>query len=254
MVWMLILFKNIFLLLIIYSSVSSAQSFGFGCLGFVGGFGGYNYQQYKPTGLNQYVTNFNNTRSEYLENSMSEFNKAKGYRVGVNFFRANLTDFFITAKGYYQQSHEEHSALVYQTAFGIDYEYDLKIKSWGIGVDLGIPLFNNLSWKIIDGSILINSARFTETTNSSHGTSIVKYDNEKTEIGYSVGTGFIFDVVKNYISIEGVAGYTYISIEKMISDDGDELIYDATTSMNSEKFIDSGGFNAVVQLNLGFPL
>ena len=40
----------------------------------------------------------------------------------------------------------------------------------------------------------------------------------------------------------------------MISDDGDELIYDATTSMNSEKFIDSGGFNAVVQLNLGFPL
>jgi hypothetical protein len=251
---MLKLLKNIFFLLIIYTSTTFAQSFGFGCLGFVGGFGGYNYQQYKPNGLNQYVVNFNTSRSEYLENEMSEFNKATGYRIGVNFFRAKLSGFFITAKGFYQQSHEEHNAIVYQTAFGIDYEYDLKLKSWGFGVDLGIPLFHNLSWKIIDGSLLLNSARFTETTNSSQGTSVVKYDNDKTEIGYSVGTGFIFDIIKNYVSIEGVASYTHISINKMVKDDGVELIYNSNTSMNSEKFINSGGFNAVVQLNLGFPL
>ena len=248
------LFKKIFLVIILSASHILPQSFGFGCLGFVGGFGGYSYQQYKPDGLNRYVQNFNSRNSEYIENEMNEFGKATGYRVGINVFRAKFTGFFITAKGYYQQLLENHNAIVYQTAIGIDYEYDLKLKSWGIGVDLGIPITTYLNWKIIDGSVLINSATFTETINSSQGTAVNKFNNDKTEIGYSVGTGFIFDILKDYISIEGVASYSHLSIDKMKSNDGSGYLEYNNQEASARKFIDSGGFNAVIQLNLGFPL
>ena len=245
---------KIILIIVVLSTPLFPQSFGFGCFGFVGGFGGYSYHQYKPDGLNQYVLSFNTNNSEYIENEMSDFGKATGYRVGINVFRAKFTGFFITAKGFYQQLHEEHKALVFQTAFGIDTEYDLKLKSWGVGVDLGIPITSFLSWKIVDGSLLINSARFTETINSQQGTSVTKFDNEKTEIGYSIGTGFIIEIVNDYISLEGVASYSQFSIDKMNNEDGSSLIYSPDKNINSEKFIKSGGFNAVLQLNLGFPL
>ena len=62
--------------LMTFPEVVNAQSFGFGCLGFVGGFGGYSYQQYKPNGLNRYVQNFNAINSDNIENEMSDFGKA----------------------------------------------------------------------------------------------------------------------------------------------------------------------------------
>lgn len=248
------LFQKILFLVLIFASQILPQSFGFGCLGFVGGFGAFTYQQYNANGLNRYVANFNTTYSEYLDNEMGEFTKATGYRLGVNVFRAKFSGLFFTAKGFYQQLLEDHSARVYQTAIGIDYEYDLKIKSWGIGADIGIPVTDFLSWKILDGSILVNSARFTETINSSQGTAVKKYVNDETEIGYSLGTGFIIEIIKNYISIEGSASYTQLTIDKMVNEDGSGNLNFNSRSSSEENFISGGGFNAVVQLNLGFPL
>lgn len=244
---------SIFLLFVL-SSTAFPQSFGFGCLGFVGGFGGYSQQEIDAQGLNSYVDNFNTTYSEYIDKKMDSFERASGYRVGVNFFRANFTGVFVTAKGFYQQLQKENTATVYQTAVGVDYEYDLKLKTWGFGVDVGIPITKFLSWKIIDGSVMINSARFTETTNSSLGTFVNKYDNKETELGYSVGSGIIIEIIKNYISIEGSASYTHFSIDKMTADDGSgDLNFNSQTG-STDKFINGGGFNAVIQLNLGFPL
>lgn len=253
---MLNYFHKIFLLVFVAVIPVLSQSFGFGCLGFVGGFGGYSYQQYKPIGLNRYVVNFNNdpVNSQYIENEMSEFGKTSGYRIGINVFRAKFTGIFITAKGYYQQLSEEHKATVIPTAVTFNYDFNLTLKSWGIGVDLGIPITDYLSWKILDGSLLINSARFTRTINSSEGTSIEKFDNDKTELGYSVGTGFIIDLVEDYISFEGVASYSQYSIDKMKAEDGSGLLYSTDKKIYPDKFIASGGFNAVVQLNIGFPL
>jgi hypothetical protein len=185
---------------------------------------------------------------------MSDFGKATGYRVGVNVFRAKFNGYFVTAKGFYQQLLEDHSARVYQTAIGIDYEYDLKIKSWGVGADIGIPITDFLSWKILDGSILLNNARFTETINSSQGTSVKKYNNDETEIGYSIGTGFIFEIVKDYISLEGAASYSQLTIDKMKADDGSGYLDFNDETGTADKFINSGGFNAILQLNIGFPL
>jgi len=248
------LFQKILFLVLIFTYQILPQSFGFGCLGFVGGFGGFSYQQYNADGLNRYVANFNSSYSEYIDNDMSEFSKATGYRVGVNVFRAKFSGFFVTAKGFYQQLLEDHSARVYQTAIGIDYEYDLKIKSWGVGADIGIPVTDFLSWKILDGSIIVNSARFTETINSSQGTSVKKYDNDETEIGYSIGTGFIFEIIKDYISLEGAVSYSQLTIDKMKADDGSGYLEFNAQTGSTDKFINSGGFNAVIQLNVGFPL
>ena len=108
-------YQKIFFLILIFNYQILPQSFGFGCLGFVGGFGGFSYQQYKPDGLNRYVANFNSSFSEYIDQNMSDFGTATGYRVGINVFRAKFSGFFVTAKGFYQQLLEDHSARVYQT-------------------------------------------------------------------------------------------------------------------------------------------
>lgn len=244
--------KNLICILLLVSSLANinAQSFGFGCLGFVGGYGGYSYQQYQPGMLNDFVKDFNLTASSKIES----FGKAEGYRFGLNFFRANFSGFFITAKGYFQQLDEEHIGKKTSQNGEVIFDYLLRLKSWGVGLDVGIPILSGLQWKILDGALLVNSARFNETQNSIGGTSVQKFNNEKTELGYTVGSGFVIDIVKNYISIEGIAGYSYFKIDKMTEDDGMFFNKYFTPADDNEPFIKSGGFNAVIQVNVGFPL
>ncbi len=232
----------------------NAQSFGFGCLGLVGGYGGYNYQQYQPGILETYVNQFNTNSLASGGEQLDKFGKAEGYRLGLNFFRAKFSGFFITAKGYYQQLAESHEGSLNSRAGVFNYDYDLKLKSWGVGLDVGIPIFNGLHWKILDGALLINSARLTETVNSFAGTSVQKFNNDKTELGYSVGSGFVVEVLKNYISIEGIVAYSYLKIDKMSTDENFQFKDLIDSPDANEPFIKSGGFNAVLQLNVGFPL
>lgn len=249
--------NKIYLVVIILFSLQSnhfAQSFGFGCLGLVGGYAGYNYQQYQPGMLETYVNQFNANALSSDEKKIDKFGKAEGYRFGLNFFRAKFSGFFVTAKGYYQKLSESHDGVLITRAGRFDYDYDLDLKSWGIGLDVGIPLFNGLHWKILDGALLINSARLTETVNSFAGTSVQKFNNDRTELGYSVGSGFVVEILKNYISVEGIFAYSYLKIDKMKTDENFQFKDLIESPDENEPFIKSGGFNAVLQLNVGFPL
>src|SRR5512135_2302467 len=89
------------LLCVIISGKLAGQTFGFGCLGFVGGYGGYSYQRFQAGSLNDYVNNINFTYEDSLSTLIDKFGKAKGYRLGLNFFRAKYKGFIITAKGFY---------------------------------------------------------------------------------------------------------------------------------------------------------
>lgn len=240
----------IFSLFILSYSHSYSQSFGFGCLGLVGGFGGITYQQYQPGLLKDYINDFNNLTTKKLD----DFGKVDGYRFGVNLFRARFSGFFITAKGYYQHLKETHNAQRFSRVGNEEYNYELKLKSFGVGLDLGIPIHGRLLWKILDGAVLINSTRFSETSNTVSGTKVIKFDNEKTEIGYSIGSGFVLDILKNYISIEGIVGYSFFQIRDMISEDKTKFENLISNPEDNKPFIKAGGLNASVQLNIGFPL
>src|ERR1035437_10126384 len=113
------MFKGSFLVITALSIISfntnvQAQNFGFGCLGLVGGYAGYSYQVYKPTGLNDYIGffNLNPVRKDSLKGPMQNFGKSAGYRVGVNFFRADIRGLILTAKGFYQDLSEESDASI----------------------------------------------------------------------------------------------------------------------------------------------
>ncbi len=54
--------------------------------------------------------------------------------------------------------------------------------------------------------------------------------------------------------LEGVAAYTQFSIDKMKTDDGKYFAVQPAQNSNNKKFIEKGGFNAVIQLNVGLPL
>jgi hypothetical protein len=242
-------------ILIIYSANLRAQSFGFGCLGLVGGYAGYSYQIYKPTGLNTYIQTFNLLRKDSLQGSLQNFGKSSGYRVGVNFFRADLKGFILTAKGFYQNLGEEDDASVSSSAGTYNTNFDYNLRSWGIGFDLGTSITHSLSWKVIDAALLFNSAQFTNTTNYPGAQTIVKiYKSDNQALGYTVGTGFIFAIIGHYVSLEGFAGYTYLKIDRVKQDDGTYLTVNESSTAEMKNFIDAGGFNAVIQLNIGFPL
>ncbi len=233
----------------------SAQTFGFGCLGLVGGYGGYSYQVYNPAGLNDYVTSFNNDNKDSLSSALGKFGKARGYRVGINFFRANIKGFILTTKGFYQFLSEKKTTDILSSNGESNAIYEVDLKNWGVGIDLGTAISGALSWKVVDAALLFNSATFTNTLNSPGPTTVVnKYNNEKSTLGYTIGTGFILAIVDQYISLEGTAGYTVFSIDKMKSDNGTELTVSENSTEPMKNFISNGGFSAVIQLNVGFPL
>ena len=248
---MRLLISALFALILFFPSQINSQTFGFGCLGFVGGYGGYTYQQYDAKGLNTFVQSFNESRPTGSK-QMDEFKYATGYRVGINFFRATFKNgFILTAKGYYQSLGKKNKASEEINNGVNDYAYDLDLKNWGVGLDLGIDLFKGLSWKVIDGAVHFNNVKFTTTENFPGETIISTYKNDGNDLSYSVGTGIIVSIIQDYISIEGLAGYTNLKIKEVKNNLGTSLLYPENDTKN---FIDSGGFTAVIQLNVGFPL
>ncbi len=255
--------KNIYfiipVLLLMQANFIRAQSFGFGCLGFVGGYAGYSYQKYNPEGLNEYVGDFNYFNKDSLSIPMNNFGTFKGYRVGLNFFRAHISNFILTAKGFYESLNEKHEAVEKFVNGTRTTDLELNYKNWGVGLDLGITITDLISWKIVDGAVRFNNISLTNTTNFTGGeTQMVEYKNAKTSIGYSIGTGFILAIIEDYVSLEGTAGYTMLSIDQVQNSKGEVLALANSTEKKFDapvnNFIKSGGFNAVVQLNLGFPL
>ena len=239
---------KILLVLISLSSLTEAQTFGFGCLGFVGGYGGFTYQQYNAAGLNEYIL-FENQ----LENTvypMDEFTSATGYRVGLNFFRATFeSGIIVTAKGFYQYLSKKNKGTVGVGVNDDNYSMDLTFKNWSLGFDIGWEFTKIVSWKILDGSLNFNNVTLTQTIDLPGETIVNKYKSDSGVLGYSVGTGIIVAIIKDYISIEGLAGYKYLVIDNVNDENGVPL-----QNPRSLNFMDSGGFTAVIQLNVGFPL
>ena len=240
---------------ILFSTNIQSQTFGFGCLGFVGGYGGYTYQGFNAKGLNEFVGQFNESKATTLQSKLKEFKYATGYRVGINFFRASFEGgFMISAKGYYQSLGKKNEVTENTTEGATNYTFDLDLKNWAIGIDVGIDITTGISWKILDGAVHFNKVKLTNTVNHPGDTEINKFISEDNVVGYSVGTGLIVYLVKDYISIEGLAGYTVLAIDEMKLEGGTTFPIDPYITQESENFIDSGGFSAVVQLNVGFPL
>jgi hypothetical protein len=251
-------YLKIFFLLISLSSLTDAQTFGFGCLGFVGGYGGFTYQQYDAAGLNDYIR-FKNQLENTID-PVDEFNSATGYRVGLNFFRATFENgIIVTAKGYYQYLSEKNKGTVGVGVNSDNYSLDLTLKNWSLGFDVGWEFTKVVSWKILDGSLNFNNATLTETTDLPGETIVTKYKSDSGVFGYSIGTGIIVSIIKDYISIEGLAGYTYLEIDDLTNEQGIQFFGDVVLpaiypNISSSNIIESGGFTAVIQLNVGFPL
>ncbi len=245
----------IILMLFFLPVIVNAQSIGFGCLGFVGGYGGFTYQQYDPKGLNNYIQYFNTFHTDSLSSPMNKFGKAEGYRFGINFFRAELKGFVITTKGFYQHLSEDNQTSFNKLSSNSSANYQLDLVNWGLGLDLGVSITKGLSWKVIDAAFTYNTATFTNTINLPGPTTIIKkYENESPEVGYSIGTGFILSLIDQYASIEGYVGYSQITINKMKSDTGSDLTVNENSNQVMTNFISGGGISTTVQLNVGFPL
>jgi hypothetical protein len=249
--------KNILLLLFLFLQFSNqliiGQTFGFGCLGFVGGYAGFTYQNYDAAGLNEYIREFN--QREYVNTPVDEFSHSYGFRVGLNFFRATFANgILVTAKGYYQYLDKKNKGGVGIGQSTDNYSIDLDSRNYSLGFDVGWQFTKLISWKIIDGSLNFNNITLTETTAlAGSPTEVKKYKSDTSVLGYSIGTGIIVAIIQDYVSIEGLAGYTFLVIDNVYLDDGTKFINSEQTTSQA-KFINSGGFTAVVQLNVGFPL
>ncbi len=246
----------IFLIVSSIAFVTRAQSFGFGCLGFVGGYGGFTYQKYNAAGLNDYLEFFN--QLENTVDPVEEFNSATGYRVGLNFFRATFENgIIVTVKGFYQYLSKKNKGTVGIDVNDDNYSMDLTFKNWSLGFDVGWEFTKVVSWKILDGSLNFNNVILTQTTDLPGETIVNKYKSDSGVFGYSIGTGIIVALIKDYVTIEGLAGYTYLVIDNVYDENGVRLwnpsaIFEMPYITNN--FIESGGFSAVIQLNVGFPL
>jgi len=249
----------IILLSIVTFSKVSSQTCGFGCLGLSGVYGGYSLQQYEADGLNNYLNLLAhpNWSSYYPFEPNFNFKEARGFKVGINLVRADYSNFFFTFKGYYQFLLEDQNIEI-DDGFGAQniYEAKLEMNNWGIGLDFGIPLLSFIDWKIVDGELKFFSPKLSVSiyNNNPLGNS-VKIENiytpDKVKMGFSVGSGLIFNIIEDYISLEATGMYTFLEIDNLTSDlDGSSIPIEGSET----KFISKGGLQAFLQLNIGIPL
>jgi len=241
--------KYLFIVFILFSISIHAQPFGFGCLGLSGFYAGYSQQYFATGGINEFVAQRLSTTLPSADKI--EFKKGTGYRIGANFFRAKWDKFFLTAKGYYQFLKEEHQVSGPPQTGQITDKYQLTMNHWGVGLDFGVPIFWVLDWKIFEANVTFFNTEFIEESlidNVSQGQ--IKYTPDKNKLGYFLGSGLILHLVPDYVSIEGTAGYNFITIEAMNNDSGSTIPIQNST----KKAIEKGGLSVTIQLNVGFPL
>ena len=246
--------KSAIIFVVLFQTYLNSQSFGFGCLGFTGGYAGYSHQKYQPDGLNDYIKIFNLNRKDSLTENLHSFGSTNGFRVGLNFFRKKFSGVFITAKGFYQFLNEKHQAVEKLSSGIVSTSNEVKIINWGLGIDLGTPIISFLNWKIIDAALLYNQARFSNTQNFPGALTVVNNYKSDYHFGYTIGTGIIIEILGEYITLEGLAAYSKITIDEMKMDDGTKLMKNENSTEAMKNFIADGGFNAVIQLNIGLPL
>ncbi len=229
------------------TSTNYSQTCGFGCLGLSGVFGGYTNQLYSAKGVEDLTTQF---RTDFGFTSKNiEFQKAEGFKIGANIFRADFTNYFFTAKAFYQFLKEEKSIFSELNNLPTEERYSINLNHWGIGLDFGIPLLSFIDFKVVEGGITFFNSRYQgEILEAGKEKDKIEYDNFKTDIGYYVGTGLIIHLIRDYVTVEGTAFYHQFEIKKMIPfrNSADIQIYDS--------FIDKSGFGATVQMNFGIPL
>jgi hypothetical protein len=252
MKWLIIILT--IALVSLFQSFLCSQTFGFGCLGFTGGYAGYSTQNYQPDGLNDYIKIFNLIRKDSLSENLNSFGSADGFRIGINFFRKKFSGIFVTGKGFYQFLDEKQQGIEKLSSGSVTTSYEVKLICWGIGADLGTPIVSFLNWKIIDAALLFNQARFSSSQNFPGASTVVKNYKSDSKLGYFLGTGFVFEILGEYITLEGLAAYSKITIDEVKMDDGSKLEKSENSNETMNNFITDGGFNAVIQLNIGLPL
>lgn len=232
------------IILFLISANVNAQSFGFGCLGLSGFYGGYTQHNYEANGINQFVTSSYNGP---LSNPGIEFKQSSGFRIGANIFRAKFESLFVSAKAYYQFLREEHSIKDNVTSIELENNYKLSLNHWGLALDLGVPIFKFVDWKIIEGGVLFYNSELTHQMSAGSSPTVeVKYSPEKVSVGYYVGTGVILHIIPDYISVEGTAAYNFTKADRFTKDN-------SGTSSLIDNAISKYGFIGTVQLNVGFP-
>ena len=239
---------SVLFVMFVYSPLHS-QTCGFGCLGLSGIYGGYSYQFYKPDGINRYL-NLRMLEIDLPDNKVN-FKRGEGFRIGANLFRAQFDNYFLTAKGYYQFIKEQHESSEENPDGNPLFQSTLEMNHWGLGIDLGFPVFKFLSWKVVEGGVTF----YTTDLNNVFDTPNIplseeKYSNIDINVGFYIGTGLIINVIPDYVSIEGSAFYNKVKVEDLINDDGNFLFGE-----NSKyRIIEKGNLSATVQLNIGVPL
>ena len=237
------------ILFLLLSSKMQAQTFGFGCLGLSGFYAGISEESYDASGVNDFLSVSLTGNLAASSNNSLKFEKGTGYRIGGNLFRAKFNKVFVTAKGYYQFLKEEKSTSNTSSGSTYNSKYTLSLNHWGVAVDFGVNLFWILDWKVLEGNVMFYSGEFTtEDFKDNILVSDTKYELDKTQVGYYIGSGLILHLVPDYLSVEGTVGFSFVKIESMkrIDNLGNEIFIN--------KAIPGGGFGATVQLNVGFPL
>lgn len=233
----------------------NAQQFGFGCLGLVGFYGGIEVQQYKPNDLNEYVRSYNDINKLSLQDEMGEFGRAVGYRIGFNVVRASVSGFVFTVKGYYSTLSETKSATEIVSTGLSNRSLRMRMNSFGAGIDFGTKIIGGLSWKVVDAEAQFATLHLRETVSIPDGaTTVQEFGNDDRTITFIIGSGFILNILSNYLTLEGTVGYTFASMGKLKNSETNGY-FPETVSGNIplEKSINEGGVNMSMQINLGFP-
>jgi hypothetical protein len=254
----LIRYKILLIFIIVLAIGIQAQkknTFGFGCLGLVGGFAGYEIKNYTATGLNNYVKGFNEIRGDSLQTGLGDFGQLKGYRVGLNLLRNRDAGLEYTIKVFYEALTELKEAQIRGKSGMYKSSLELKQNVFGAGIEIGTPLSKSLSWKILELEATYGNAQlFNRSEDVNDPVSRVKYTSENYKFGFNFASGFILFIIDENVSLEGKMGYSVFSVGYMTDEEDNKLTVRENSTVVMENLITKGGLFYGVQFNISIPL
>jgi len=220
-----------------------------------GVYGGYGIQMFRAEGFNHSIDIYNQRRETTLTKKMDEFGTATGFKVGANIFQFLVDDILMGMRVSYQWMKEKNEATANLTNGTARREYDLTLKTFGIGMFFSYYASRRWDIKFLDATLTWNNADLVNRLIEPAQTTEQKLSNPESVIGFSLAGGITFYPLPPYISLEGSVGYSFFSIEEMeFEDTGGKLQVDEGTATPMTNFIDGGGLFAFIQLNISVPL
>ncbi|HZW38735.1 MAG TPA: hypothetical protein VFF33_05505 [Ignavibacteriaceae bacterium] len=240
------------LFILCFYNISFAQNC---CMEILGGSRisfGYGVRSYGAEGFNNYINVYNQNRPQ-LNKKMDKFGMGMGFHGAIDFnYLVDPYDYTYMSFGFqYEHVNESHEANAVFNGGIATREYVLSFTALSMNMSVSLPMARYMDWTVLGGSLDLYNATLKNNYKEPGISKTEKLSSEST-FGGEIYSGVRLYLFTNFVSIETLIGYSFVSIPTLNFENGNSLSRTENDGTEMDNFM-SGGFYGKMHLSIGIP-